>query len=85
MYYRITDQVAQPQSDKPKKLLCLQRIAFDDDGRIELRLAYYIIGKKGKMRGRWVWGQYAAFLPAKDFAGRSLSTRMRQPVLEFSE
>jgi hypothetical protein len=78
MSFQVTDQVARPQSDKPKKLLCLQRIEFDDGGRIELRLAYYIIGKKGKVRGRWVWGQYATFLPAKDFAALVRGARKKR-------
>jgi hypothetical protein len=56
-----------PQSDLPEKILCLQRIEFQEDGRIEVRLGYYIIGKKPKMRGRWVWGQFAALMPLRDF------------------
>jgi hypothetical protein len=38
-----------------------------EDKRIEVRLGYYIIGKKPKMRGRWVWDQFAALLPLRDF------------------
>ena len=45
----------------------MQRIEFQEDGRIQLRLGYYIIGKKPKVLGRWVWGQYAALLPLGDF------------------
>lgn len=47
------------------KVIYLQRIEFDN-GRIEARLAYYIIGKKPHMRGKWVWGQYATFLEVPD-------------------
>jgi hypothetical protein len=38
-----------------------------EDKRIEVRLGYYIIGKKPKLRGRWGLGQFAALLPLRDF------------------
>lgn len=64
--YVIVDEVSIPQSDAPHKLIYLQKIEFEDK-RVELRLCYYIIGKLPKMKGRWVFGQFATFLPAKDF------------------
>ena len=66
LHYTITDEVRVTQSDMREKILCLQRIEFEDK-RIEVRLGYYIIGKKPKMRGRWVWGQFAALMPMRDF------------------
>jgi hypothetical protein len=59
----------------PNKELCLQRIQFEEEERIELRLAYYIIGKKPKMRGKWLFGQYATFMPLEDF--KTLITKAR--------
>jgi hypothetical protein len=47
-------------------VVVLQLVRFDD-GRKEIRLGYYIIGKKPKMRGRWVWGQYATFMLTRVF------------------
>ena len=44
----------------------MQKIQFDDR-KSELRLGYEIIGKKPKMLGKWVWGQYATFMPVDDF------------------
>jgi hypothetical protein len=55
------------QSNLPSKILCLERIIFEEENRIELRLGYYIIGKKPRMKGKWVWGQYAAMIPVEDF------------------
>jgi len=66
VHFTITDETYVKQSDSCKKLIYLQKIAFDD-GRVELRLGYYIIGKRPRMRGRWTWGQFATMLPAKDF------------------
>lgn len=65
--YTISDEIVQTQSNAPHKKICLQKINFDD-GQIELRLAYYIIGKKQGMKGKWVFGQFATLLPQKDFA-----------------
>ena len=75
-YFTIVDEIHVAQSGASHKLIYLQRIRFDSDGRIELRLGYYIIGKKKRMRGRWVWGQYATMLPVADF--RRIITRARQ-------
>ncbi len=55
--------------EPPKSRGCIyvfQRIQYDE-GSEELRLGYYIIGKTGRMRGRWCWGQYALMAPASEF------------------
>lgn len=64
--YLIADEVREFQDGSRTKVIVLQLIQFHDQ-RKEIRLGYYIIGKKPKMRGRWVWGQYAAFMPAEVF------------------
>ncbi len=65
-HYQVVDEVTHVQSDNVGKVIILQKIQFDD-GKMELRLGYYIIGKKPKMEGRWVGGQYATFTPVLDF------------------
>lgn len=66
--FTITDEIQRPQTGaEDKKIICLQRVRFDDDNREEVRLGYFVIGKKPKMLGRWVWGQYATFMPLRDF------------------
>jgi hypothetical protein len=66
LHHTIMDEIHIYQSGSKTKLIYLQRIKLSN-GREELRLGYYIIGKKPAMRGRWVWGQYATFLPVRDF------------------
>jgi len=66
-HFIILDEVTHVQSTYPGKVICLQRLRFESDCHIELRLAYYIIGKKPKMAGKWVWGQYATMMPVEDF------------------
>jgi hypothetical protein len=65
--YEITDEICVPQTDNPKKVFCLQHIQYQETGRIELRLCYFIIGKKEGMKGKWTYGQYAPLMPLKDF------------------
>jgi hypothetical protein len=64
--FTITDEVRSFADSRRTKVVVLQLVRFDD-GRKEVRLGYYIIGKKPKMRGRWVWGQYATFMLTRVF------------------
>lgn len=66
-HFGIVDELYIRQSGLPSKLIYLQKMKFDSDGRVELRLGYYIIGKRPAMRGRWVWGQFATMIPFEDF------------------
>jgi hypothetical protein len=62
----VVDEVRREMTGYPN-ILVFQRIRYDD-GREELRLGYYAIGKKeGRMKGKWCWGQYALMAPACDF------------------
>jgi hypothetical protein len=63
----VLDEISILQSTNKKKAIYLQRIQFKDDGRIEIRLGYYIIGKNPKVLGKWVWGQFATMMPVEDF------------------
>jgi hypothetical protein len=65
--FTILDEIVRPQTSYPQKMIILQKIQFDDSLKIELRLAYYIIGKQPAMVGKWVFGQYATFIPEEDF------------------
>ena len=64
----ILDEVSQIQSTHPEKAIYLQLLRFEDTAQEEIRIGYYVIGKKGKMNGKWVWGQYATMMPSTDLA-----------------
>ena len=36
-------------------------------GEIEYRFCYYVVGKIGRMNGKWTWGQYCPMIPAQDY------------------
>ena len=36
-------------------------------GQVEYRVGYYIIGKNGRTKNKWIWGQFCPFIPQPDF------------------
>ncbi len=63
--FKIGKYVTLRQSNYPGKIFVLQEILFGDEKK-EIRIGYYIIGKKPRSKGKWVWGQYCPFFPRKD-------------------
>jgi hypothetical protein len=62
---RILRYVIHKQSDNPDKYFVLDEI--DWGKRQELRIGYYILGKKTKkVLGKWRWGQGCPMIPRKD-------------------
>ena len=66
------------QSNQPNKVFIFERLrkhsiegksAYITSavGSLEYRFGYYILGKIGKMNGRWTWGQYCPLIPTEDF------------------
>jgi hypothetical protein len=47
-----------------RKLICFQKIRFEDSGKLEYRFTYYMLGLKPGAKGRWVFGQYSLLIPA---------------------
>ena len=62
----IEDEIVRRQSTAPNKAIVFQKIRFEEDGRVEFRFGYYMIGRKAGAKGRWVWGQYALLIPKRD-------------------
>lgn len=66
-HFVIADEIQRQHSGVDTKIISLQLLRFDEDGREQVRVGYYVIGKKPRMRGRWVWGQFATMMPLDDF------------------
>jgi len=64
--FEIEKYVELTHSSNKEKKLVLQKLKFEN-GKKELRFGYYVIGRKPKMIGKWVWGQYSPFISQKDF------------------
>lgn len=77
MLFTVTGEITHSASNMPgSKIFYLQQLLFDD-GRTELRLGYYIIGKKPGAAGKWVWGQFAPMMLAQDFRAIADEARRR--------
>jgi hypothetical protein len=66
-----------PQSNLKNKVFVIERLRKESTegklaygnwkkGDIEYRIGYYIVGKIGKAKGKWVWGQFCPLIPAND-------------------
>jgi hypothetical protein len=64
--FTVVDEVRSFQDSTREKVLVMQLVELDS-GKKEVRVGYYIIGKLPRMKGKWVWGQYAAFMPLAVF------------------
>lgn len=71
--FKIGNFVVHRASEYPDKVFVLQEIIKDWKTKDErgncpklLRFAYYIIGKKPKLVGKWVFGQYNPFITCED-------------------
>ena len=59
------------------KLIYFQKLDWEDGAPPEYRLTYYIIGTKGKMSGRWVFGRFSLMIPI-DLFGRLMAEARRK-------
>lgn len=76
-YFKKEAWTFMPQSNLSEKVFVLERLRHtgtkgkitwkDAKSGIEYRLGYYIVGKIGKRKGKWVWGQFCPLIPEKDF------------------
>lgn len=67
-----------PQSNLDEKVFVIERLRKENyegklthkkqwkKGEIEYRIGYYIVGKIGRAKGKWVWGQFCPLIPEKD-------------------
>ena len=77
MEWRVVDEIRRHEDDD--KILQLERLqAVEEPDKEMFRFGYYIIGKKPKMKDKWVWGQFAPFLARGDFEAMGLEAREKQ-------
>jgi len=67
-----------PQHNLQNKVFLIERLRLiKTDGKtshakvkigdVEYRFGYYIVGKIGRAKDRWTWGQYCPIIPGTDF------------------
>ena len=55
--------------EKLRKVKSEGKLAYKkswEEGEVEYRVGYYIVGRIGRAKGKWVWGQFCPIIPAKD-------------------
>ena len=67
LVYTVIDEAIFPAKSNPNKAFCLHKIRHED-GREELRIGYYMIAHKPRMKGKWAWGQYAPMMTKEEMA-----------------
>ena len=77
-YYEREAVTYMPQYNLNEKYFVIERlkltkmegkISYKNEkiGNIEYRIGYYIVGKIGRAKNRWVWGQFCPMIPNDDF------------------
>lgn len=67
MVYTVTDEIVHIPKSNPGKAIYLRMLQFEDDGRQEMRLCYYMIAHKSRTKGKWAYGQFAPMIRREDF------------------
>jgi hypothetical protein len=65
------------QTNSLEKVFIFERLRYDRSegtiikkikkGSVQYRIGYYIVGKMGRMSGKWTWGQYCLTITVEDF------------------
>lgn len=66
-----------PQTNLDKKVFVVERFVKEkkegehaysgwQEGKIEYRFGYYIVGQIGRAKDRWIWGQFCPIIPQED-------------------
>jgi hypothetical protein len=58
----------------------LARRAAFREGDVEYRIGYFIVGRNGRLRRRWGWGQFSPLIPRRDF-GKLLRKAKREGTI----
>lgn len=77
-FFEIVKATYMPQHNLVEKNYVVERmklVKFEGDitnkkskvGQIEYRIGYYIVGKIGRAKDKWWWGQFCPMIPQPDF------------------
>lgn len=76
-YWIIEARTLMVQTNHSEKVFVFERMRYDRSegiitkkvkkGSIQYRIGYYIVGKIGRMKDKWTWGQFCPTIPIEDF------------------
>jgi len=65
MVYTVVDEEVFLAPSNERKAFCLHKLKFEDGQEI-IRIAYYMIAEKGRMKGKWAFGQFAPMMTKEE-------------------
>lgn len=84
-----------PQHNHPEKVLSVERLrraavigeravlGGANEGDIEYRFGYFVVGRIGRAAGRWTWGQFTPLIPAPDLPRLLAQARDEGTIVEW--
>ena len=81
MVYCVLDEIAYIPPSNPDKAIYLQKLQFEGDNGIVFRLCYYMIGQKGRGKGKWLYGQFATMIRQEDLEAVLSEARKKSWIL----
>jgi len=93
-YFRRQAWTFLPQSNLDEKVFIFERLekvkytgklAYGETwkrGELEYRIGYFIVGRNGRTKGKWVWGQFCSLIPADDLSKLLEKARAKKVLLD---
>ena len=67
MVYEVVDDEFFLAQSNERKAFYLQKLKFEDGQEI-FRIAYYMIAERGRVKGKWAFGQFAPMMTKEEMA-----------------
>ena len=83
-----------PQSNLDEKVFIFERLkkvkhtgklAYGETwkrGELEYQIGYFIVGRNGRAKGKWVWGQFCPLIPHGDLSKLLEKARAKKVLLD---
>ncbi|MCX6816836.1 MAG: hypothetical protein NTZ93_03155 [Candidatus Beckwithbacteria bacterium] len=70
--------------ERLRKESTIGKLAYDNwkKGDIEYRIGYYIVGRVGRAKGKWIWGQFCPMIPQNDL-GKLLDKARKERTIIY--
>jgi hypothetical protein len=66
-HFYVVDEIKFKMITSERHLCYVQKLRYQENNEILFRFGYYMIGvKEGRMKGKWVWGQFCPFFTKDD-------------------
>ncbi|MFH1213112.1 MAG: hypothetical protein V1681_03430 [Candidatus Neomarinimicrobiota bacterium] len=64
--YTVVGEIVFPAPSNPRKAFAIHLLKYNS-GEEEIRIGYYMISQKeGRMKGKWMWGQYSPIMTKEE-------------------